>query len=70
MWHLDFDGHYMEKFQSLIIKDCGDQFISKLYEYINKEQKLKRDKSKLYLSEKVLAGLKLIKNKSKISPNH
>ncbi|WP_028582148.1 hypothetical protein [Desulfogranum japonicum] len=57
MWHLDFDGHYMELFQELVYEDCGDVFMNKLEKYIEKEKQLQRSKSRLYLSEKVLAGL-------------
>jgi hypothetical protein len=60
MWHLSFDGHYMSEFQQLIMHDCGKKFINRLQEYVNKEKKLNRYKSRLYLSEKVLEGLKMI----------
>ncbi len=63
MWHLGFDGHYMVKFQELIMQDCGEDFIDKLQKYVSKEQKLKRYKSRLYLSKKVLEGLKMIREK-------
>jgi len=58
MWHLSFDGHSMGQFQMLVLKDCGDEFIQKLDEYVAKETELKRDKGKLYLSNKVLLGMK------------
>ena len=61
MWHLDFDGHYMFQFQKLILDDCGEEFIKKLEDYIKKETELQRNKTRLYLSEKVLAGLNSIK---------
>ena len=61
MWHFGFDGHYMSEFQELIMQDCGKEFIDRLQEYVNKEKKLKRYKSRLYLSEKVLEGLKMIR---------
>lgn len=59
MWHLDFDGHSMEQFQMLITNDCGDNFIERLEQYVKKESELKRNKTRLYLSKKVLSGLKL-----------
>ncbi len=63
MWHLSFDGHYMNELQELIIQDCGVKFIDRLQEYVNKEKKLKRYKSRLYLSEKVLEGLIQIRDR-------
>ena len=67
MWHLGFDGHTMFEFQELILNDCGQAFINKLESFINKEEKLQRDKSRLYLSKKVLTGLVNIKNSNKKS---
>lgn len=61
MWHLGFGGHNMYQFQELIIHDCGDEFIQRLDEYITTESELKRDKNRLYLSGKVLQGLKNLK---------
>lgn len=65
MWHLEFDGHYMEEFQKIVYLDCGESFIKRLEVYIQNESKLKRNGSRLYLSKKVLAGLKLLKSRSK-----
>jgi len=58
MWHLGFDGHAMEEFQELVLKDCGDLFIERLENYVKAESELQRDKSRLHLSQKVLAGMK------------
>ncbi len=58
MWHFGFDGHLMEEFQELVLDDCGDQFIDRLQRYVEVETELQRNKPRLYLSEKVLAGLK------------
>jgi hypothetical protein len=63
MLHLSFDGHYMEEFQKVIAQDCGKEFIAKLKEYVKKEKKLKRYRSRLFLSEKVLEGLKIQLNR-------
>ena len=63
MWHLDFDGHYMAEFQALVMNDCGEGFIKKLEDYLEKERELQRYKSRLYLSERVLSGLRLLKDK-------
>ena len=59
MWHFCFDGHLMEEFQELVLDDCGDLFIDRLERYVEVESELQRNKSRLYLSEKVLAGLKM-----------
>lgn len=61
MWHLDFGGHSMEQFQALVFDDCGGDYITRLEAYVAKESELKRDKSRLFLSEKVLLGLKILK---------
>lgn len=63
MWHLSFDGHYMNEFQEVVMTDCGKKFIDRLQEYVRKEKKLKRYKSRLYLSEKVLEGLMMIRDR-------
>jgi hypothetical protein len=57
MWHLNFDGHIMMQFQELLIKDCGNEFILKLKDYIDKESVLIRNKSRLKYSKKVLREL-------------
>ena len=62
MWHLNFDGHGMMEFQELVVKDCGEPFISRLEKYIETESKLQRSKGRLYLSKKVLVGIKQIKD--------
>jgi hypothetical protein len=63
MWHLGFDGHVMEEFQSLILQDCGDEFVVRLQSYISQERELGKSSSRLQLAEKVLAGLQLVKDK-------
>lgn len=60
MWHLGFDGHSMYKFQTLIANDCGGEFIRRLELYINREEQLQRDKSRLFLTKKVLEGLEKV----------
>ena len=65
MWHLGFDGHAMFEFQTLILSDCGQNFIKRLESFIQKEEEFSRDKSRLYLSKKVLTGLINIKNSNK-----
>jgi len=66
MWHLDFDGHSMLQFQKLILKDCGDEFINRLEKYVNTEAELKRNKTKLYLSKKVLVDLLNLKSQIRV----
>ena len=63
MWHLDFDGHLMEEFQEIVYKDCDRAFISRLEKFVEREKELNRGRARLYLSEKVLRGLRLIKQK-------
>ena len=70
MWHLGFDGHYMEQFQEIVFLDCGDEFVSRLEKYINNESELKRNKTKLHLSKKVLEGLRLVKKYNSTIHNH
>lgn len=65
MWHLNFDGDYMEQFQEIIYSDCGELFLIKLQKYIAIENELKRDKAKLYLTSKVYSGLMLIERNRK-----
>ncbi|MES9969874.1 MAG: hypothetical protein ABW092_07540 [Candidatus Thiodiazotropha sp.] len=60
MWHLDFDGHSMMQFQTIIAQNCGEEFIEKLEGYVKIENELQRNKSRLHLSEKVLFGIKKI----------
>ena len=60
MWHLSFDGHVMMQFQMLVAEDCGELFVSRLQKYIEIESELQRSKSRLYLSQKVLSGIKAI----------
>ena len=67
MWHLGFDGHPMEEFQRLVLDDCGDIFVDRLERYVKAESELQRDKSRLHLSMKVLAGLKWAKSHGVIS---
>ena len=61
MWHLDFDGHYMMQFQRMIHKDCKEAFVERLNHYIQVESELDRNKSRLFLSQQVLKGIKLLK---------
>ena len=57
MWHLSFDGDNMAEFQEIVAGDCGDVFVSRLKRYVETEKRLNRSKSRLFLSEQVLAGL-------------
>jgi hypothetical protein len=63
MWHLGFDGHLMEEFQSLILQDCGDEFVARLQSYVSQERDLGKSSNRLQLAEKVLAGLQMAKDK-------
>lgn len=51
----------MEEFQEIVFDDCGDFFIEKLEKYVEIEREVKRSKSRLYLSEGVLADLVAMK---------
>ena len=63
MWHMDFDGHSMLEFQKIIANDCGVEFLSRLERYIDKEVQLSRNRSRLFLSQKVYVDLKeLVEN--------
>lgn len=64
MWHLGFDGDYMKQFQEIVYHDLGDHFINRLQMYVDKESEFNRSKRKLFLSRKVLHGLKEIRERS------
>jgi len=61
MWHISLGGGYMEEFQEIVFDDCGDFFVEKLEKYVEIEREVKRSKSRLYLSERVLADLVAMK---------
>jgi hypothetical protein len=67
MWHLGFDGHLMEEFQQLVLADCGDLFAERLVSYVKAESELQRNKTRLYLSEKVLAGMTMARDQQPAS---
>lgn len=61
MWHLDFDGEYMERFQQIVYSDCGEAFLVKLNKYLSIESKLKRNTTRLYLTDKVYLGFRILR---------
>lgn len=58
LWHLGLQGGYLTEFEELVLRDCANEFIKKLEHYVQIDEKLQRNKTRLMLSKIVLNDLK------------
>ena len=63
MWHLDFDGHYMEQFQQIVMTDCPQEFKYKLGVFIEWESQKRSETPRLRKAAKVLRGLEILEER-------
>ncbi len=60
LWHLDLQGDHLTEFLKIIEEDCYKHFTDKLTFYIEREEKITRNKYRLKLSKGVLTSLERI----------
>ncbi len=61
LWYMGLQGGFMTEFQDMVAKDCLDEFVNKLEQFVSVESNLQRNKTRLRISKLVLNDLKRAK---------